>query len=141
MSTNLLNVVVGLLFNAEGHILIARRPPQVVSPGFWEFPGGKVEVGETLEAALTREFFEEIGIEIAEIAFFLTITKDMPDKKLCLNVFNIRYFSGIPRGCENQEICFVPISELENYQFLPANREIIERLRGGGVTVTTHPML
>lgn len=123
-----LHVVVGILFDEKNNILIACRPPQVVSPGFWEFPGGKVEPNETLEDALIREFREEIGIDIIRSEFFLKIEKEYPDKILVLNVFRIHEFSGVPEGRENQAICFVSRDELKNYTFLPANAEIIRRL-------------
>ena len=125
---NLLHVVVGLLFNEKKEILIACRPPQVVSPGFWEFPGGKVEPNESLENALIREFQEEIGVDVIRSEFFLKIEKDYPDKTLVLNVFHIHEFHGIPKGCENQEIRFVSLNALKNYSFLTANAQIIEQL-------------
>ena len=125
---SLLHVVVGLLFNEKKEILIACRPPQVVSPGFWEFPGGKVEPNESLENALIREFREEIGIDVIGSEFFLKIEKEYPDKTLVLHVFHIHKFHGIPKGCENQEIRFVPLDTLKNYLFLTANAEIIQQL-------------
>ncbi|MDP1574242.1 MAG: 8-oxo-dGTP diphosphatase MutT [Coxiellaceae bacterium] len=124
-----LHVVVGILCNEKKEILIALRPPQVVSPGFWEFPGGKVELNETLENALIREFREEVGIDVTQVTFFLKIEKAYPDKILVLNVFHIHEFSGIPVGCENQEVRFVSSDALKDYSFLPANAEIIERLQ------------
>lgn len=127
----ILNVVVGLIFNAQDEVLIALRPPQVVSPGFWEFPGGKVEINESLDNALVREFREEIGIEVTQAHSFLTVEKEYPDKKLVLNIFQILAFEGEPRGCENQEIRWVPRAELAQYEFLPANQEILRFLSEG----------
>lgn len=123
-----INVVIGLLFNDAKKILIALRPPHVVSPGFWEFPGGKVEKNEILEDALIREFQEEIGVVVKSSEFFFAIEKNYPDKKLLLNIFRITDYFGEPRGCENQEIRWVSCDELKNYDFLPANAEIIEKL-------------
>src|SRR3990167_5073703 len=101
-----LNVVVGILFNENNDVLIALRPPHVVQPGVWEFPGGKVELNETLENALIREFHEEIGIEITHSEFFLEIKKEFPEKNilLILHTFRVHEFHGTPHGKENQEI-------------------------------------
>lgn len=125
-----MNVVVGIVFNKESEVLIALRPPHVVQPGIWEFPGGKVEKNETLENALIREFQEEIGITITRAVFFLKIEKYFPEKnvRLMLHTFRILDFSGIPRGCENQEIRWVPVNTLVNYTFPEANADIIRAL-------------
>ncbi|MCX7125673.1 MAG: 8-oxo-dGTP diphosphatase MutT [Gammaproteobacteria bacterium] len=124
----ILNVVVGILFNKNNHVLISLRPPHVVQPGVWEFPGGKVEENESLENALIREYQEEIGITVLRAEFFLEIKKNLPDKQLILHTFKILEFSGEPKGCENQEIRFVPVNTLKNYTFPDANSEIIKVL-------------
>ena len=124
----ILNVVVGILFNKNNDVLIALRPPHVVQPGVWEFPGGKVEENESLENALIREYQEEIGITVLRAEFFLEIKKNLPDKQLILHTFKILEFSGEPKGCENQEIRFVPVNTLKNYTFPDANSEIIKVL-------------
>jgi 8-oxo-dGTP diphosphatase len=123
-------VVIGLLFNEAGHVLIALRPPQVVSPGFWEFPGGKVEKDESLEVALAREFREEIGVEVTQAVPFTRIESSHQEKIFILNVFRIEAYSGEASGCEQQDIRFVPVSTLADYTFLPANKGIIEQLMG-----------
>lgn len=125
-----LNVVVGILLNSKNEVLIALRPPHVVQPGVWEFPGGKIEEGETLENALIREFKEEIGIKITRIEFFLEIKKEFIEKNilLILHTFRIHEFIGEPRGCENQTIRWVPIDTLQNYMFPEANSEIVDAL-------------
>lgn len=126
-----MHVVVGILFNEKNEVLIALRPPHVVQPGIWEFPGGKVEKNETLKNALIREFREEIGIEIHQAEFFLKIEKYFPEKNLhlFLHTFRILTFSGTPHGRENQEIRWVSISDLNNFTFPEANAEIIAALR------------
>lgn len=128
-----LHVVVGLLFNERNEVLIALRPPHVVQPGVWEFPGGKVEPDETLENALIREFQEEIGIQIVQTEFFLKIEKHFVEKNivLILHTFRITEFHGEPRGCENQEIRWVPTHTLKNYTFPEANAEIVNTISTG----------
>jgi len=123
-----LTVVIGILKNGDNHVLIALRPPHVSSPGIWEFPGGKVEPNETLEAALHREWREEIGIEITRIKPLLSITHETPEKRLHLHSFEIVSYLGEPRGCESQEIRWVPINKLIAYEFPAANMEIIKYL-------------
>lgn len=125
-----IHVVVGILFNEKKEVLIALRPPHVVQPGVWEFPGGKVEANETLENALIREFHEEIGIEITRSEFFLKIEKEFSERNafLTLHTFYIHEFRGIPRGCEKQEIRWVPVSTLPEYTFPKANAPIVARL-------------
>lgn len=125
-----LHVVVGLLCNDKNEVLIALRPPHVVHPGVWEFPGGKVEPNETLENALIREFQEEIGITITRSEFFLKIKKTFPEKNilLILHTFQILEFQGEPHGHENQEIRWVPKNTLLNYTFPEANAGIVQAL-------------
>jgi 8-oxo-dGTP diphosphatase len=122
-----LHVVVGLVFNEKKEILIALRPPHVVQPGIWEFPGGKVEKNETLENALIREFREEVGIEITDATFFLKIEKYFPAKNLQLHLhtFRVLSFSGTPYGRENQTVRWVTIQSLRQYTFPEANADII----------------
>jgi 8-oxo-dGTP diphosphatase len=127
-----LNVVVGILLNEQNEVLIALRPPHVVQPGVWEFPGGKVEENESLENALIREFHEEIGIKITKAEFFLKIEKPFPTKNILLQLhtFKVLEFHGTPRGCENQEIRWVKINTLNNYTFPEANADIVRALMG-----------
>lgn len=125
-----LNVVVGLLLNDQNEVLIALRPPHVVQPGVWEFPGGKVEKNESLENALIREFQEEVGITITRSEFFLEIQKPLHEKNilLILHTFKIVEFEGVPHGCENQEIRWVKTNTLNQYEFPKANSDIIHAL-------------
>ena len=119
------HVVIGLLYNNTNAILIALRPPHVAEPGIWEFPGGKVELNETLENALIREYREEIGIEITRSEFLFSIDTA---HSLTLHVFQIHDYDGIPYGRENQTIRFVPTNTLKNYVFPKANATIVAYL-------------
>lgn len=127
-----LDVVVGVLCNAQDEVLIALRPAHVVQSGLWEFPGGKVEPGESLENALIREFQEEIGITITRSEFLLEVRKTFLEKKilLILHTFRILTFEGEPYGREKQEIRWVSKTTLHHYQFPEANADIVRVVSG-----------
>ncbi|OGT26086.1 MAG: hypothetical protein A3I77_00200 [Gammaproteobacteria bacterium RIFCSPLOWO2_02_FULL_42_14] len=122
------SVSIGIIFNEQNQVLIALRPPHVVSPGIWEFPGGKVEKNETTLQAVVRELNEEIGIDAHNPEFFLKTTHTVGEKQFTLYVYTITQFSGTPRGRENQEIRWVALDQLHAYNFLPANRAVITQL-------------
>lgn len=123
---NEIHVVIGILRNSQGQVLIALRPPGVEQPGVWEFPGGKVESGESKETALIREYHEEIGIKVQQFHFLFSIEGvTVTQKKLQLHVFDITAYQGTPSGMENQLIRFVPVEALTEYTFPDANREIV----------------
>jgi 8-oxo-dGTP diphosphatase len=95
----------------------------------WEFPGGKVETGETVEDALRRELHEELAIEIASFEPLLTISHDYNDKSVLLDVWWIDGFRGEPHGREGQPLRWVSIAELDELDFPAANRTIILALK------------
>lgn len=121
-------VVVGIVFNERGEILIAQRTSKQSHAGYWEFPGGKVEVGETLEQALIRELHEEVHIKPLAISHLQTIEYDYGNRPVQLNFFRIEKFTGTAHGAEQQQIKWITSSELSNYQFPAANQPIIELL-------------
>lgn len=126
---DMIDVVIGILKNTDNKVLIACRPPNVVQPGLWEFPGGKVEPNETLAAALNREFQEEIGIQVIASTHFLSLEYQTDTRHLHLHSFEITTYQGEPYGRENQEVRWVSIDELSQYAFLQANAPIIASLR------------
>ena len=132
---NITQVVVGVLFNHQNQVLIAKRPLHKPYPGLWEFPGGKIEPNESPLAALHREFFEELCLKLPNdpksnaIKAFHEITYIRePDYAVHLLVYKITEYIGEPIGAEGQEIKWVEQSDLINYEFPVANREIIEIL-------------
>lgn len=123
------HVAVAVIENDCGDVLIARRASHQHMGGLWEFPGGKVETGETVLQALQREIHEEIALTVKAATPMLQIPFHYPDKHVLLDVWRVNDFSGIPRGCEGQPVCWVPRRELSAYEFPPANRAILTALR------------
>lgn len=124
MSTQLVHVAVGVIVGGLG-ILIARRPESAHQGGLWEFPGGKVEVGEPVQEALARELDEELGITVTGPQPLIEIKHDYGDKQVLLDVWWVTAFSGEPRGKEGQPIAWVKPEKLSDYAFPAANQPII----------------
>ena len=128
------HVAVGVILNSQqNQILIAKRPDHLHQGGLWEFPGGKVSLGETIEQALARELFEEIGISNIKAKPLMHILHDYPDKKVFLDIWLIDQFSGQVQGKEGQQCEWVNLQNLlssqSQYQFPAANQPILERLK------------
>lgn len=126
--TKLIHVAVGVIQNNRGEILIAKRPQAAHQGGLWEFPGGKVDAGETLAQALARELREEIAIVVERSEPLIQIRHHYPDKSVLLDVHRITQFSGEPKGAEGQPVCWVATKDLGNFEFPAANRPIISAL-------------
>lgn len=120
-----LHVVVGVIYNAQGKILLARRPLQVEQGGLWEFPGGKREKNETVKQALARELQEELGIVVEQARPFIRVHHVYPQKKVLLDVWIIEKWSGVARGCEGQVIQWCCLNQLREKSFPAANFPII----------------
>lgn len=121
----MIQVAVGVVADGRGRILISRRPDHVHQGGLWEFPGGKVEPGETVQAALERELFEELGIRPHYARRLLRVPHDYGDKQVLLDVWRVERFSGTPQAREGQPFRWVPAPELIHYSFPVANRPIM----------------
>lgn len=120
-----LEVAAGVIWNAEGdRVLIARRPEGVHQGGLWEFPGGKIETGESVQDALTRELREEIGIGVRSASPLITLLHDYPDRSVRLHILEVRDFSGEPLGAEGQPVRWVAPNDLDAYPFPAANDPI-----------------
>lgn len=121
-------MAVAVISNSEGDILISKRPDHVHQGGLWEFPGGKLESGESLESALKRELLEELGIELNACQPLVEIQHDYPDKSVLLDVWSVSDFSGVPYGREQQPIRWVAPEALVEYEFPEANQPIIRAI-------------
>lgn len=124
-----LHVVVGVIVDARGRILIARRPAHRHQGGLWEFPGGKMEAGESALAALRRELDEEVGIRVERARPLIRVRHDYPDRSVLLDVWRVGAFGGEAHGREGQPVEWVPPDELPSRSFPAANRPIITAAR------------
>jgi len=122
--------VVAAVIRAGTNILITRRFSDVHLPGYWEFPGGKVEPGESLKIALQREIREELGVEIKVEDEFFTVDHVYPERTVRLHFFNCRIVAGEPQLLDVADMRWVEPHELSSFEFPPADLELIKRLRG-----------
>ena len=128
MNTKVVHVAVGVIRNADGKILIAKRPDHLHQGGLWEFPGGKVNNGEDVKVALARELNEELGIQVTTTSPLITIPHVYADKQVYLDVHIVSDFEGHAHGKEGQEILWVEQHELGQYDFPEANKPILTAL-------------
>lgn len=124
----LVHVAVGVITNKRGEVLVSLRHPDAHQGGLWEFPGGKVDAGESVATALCREFREELGITPTVFFPFKKILHQYSDKAVLLDVWLIRNYEGNPRGCEGQEIAWQALDSLSYEDFPVANKPIINAL-------------
>jgi len=119
------HVVAAVITNAEGEVLIAKRPDDKHQGGLWEFPGGKLEAAETREQALTRELKEEIGITVKQCQPLIRFRYDYPDKSVLLDVWHVDAYDGVAHGREGQPIKWVSPDNFGDYDFPAANQTIM----------------
>jgi len=127
----ILLVAAAALVDPDGRVLIAKRPPGKAMAGLWEFPGGKVQDGETPEAALIRELREEIGIDtrqscLAPIAF---ASHAYDEFHLLMPLYACRVWRGIARAREGQELAWARPARLGDYPMPPADMPLVAMLR------------
>jgi 8-oxo-dGTP diphosphatase len=130
-ASSVLLVVAVALIDAQGRILLARRPAGKKMAGLWEFPGGKMDPGETPEAALVRELAEELGIEVSpgDLAPFVFASHAYEKFHLLMPVFLCRRWAGTPAPKEGQALAWVAPDKLVEYPMPPADRPLIPMLR------------
>ena len=119
------HVAVGVIRNSLGNILITRRPTHVHQGGLWEFPGGKLEPGESVTQALSRELYEEVGIQVEQARPLIKIRHDYGDRRVLLDVWDVRAYSGLETACEGQAMRWVTPQQLDELSFPAANFPII----------------
>jgi 8-oxo-dGTP diphosphatase len=127
-SVNLTQVAVGIVHNAQGQVLFAQRPAGKPYAGWWEFPGGKIESGETLALALARELREELGIQILDCHHWLTQRFVYPHAHVNLQFCHVRHFSGSPQSLEGQAFTWGS-PEQPPFPFLPAALPVLKAMQ------------
>jgi 8-oxo-dGTP diphosphatase len=121
-------VVAAAILQREGRILLTRRKLDAHQGGLWEFPGGKQEVGETLEQCLQRELKEEIDIEVGDVQHFYVLRYRYPEKEVELHFFTCSIFQGDPKPLGSLEMAWVPKCELSSYELPEADRPVLRKL-------------
>lgn len=127
--SNIVHVAVAVIINKNDEVCISLRHQEAHQGGLWEFPGGKVEPGESVDAALVREIKEELNLVINHTRPLIKITHSYPDKKVCLHVRKILSFDGQATGAEGQQVKWVSIDQLSAYCFPEANTSIVKALQ------------
>ena len=121
-----IEVVAAVIRNSDGKILIAQRPIDKHQGGKWEFPGGKVEKGESRRSALLRELNEELDIEIGHSTRLISVYHEYEDKAIYLDVYDVRQWKGTAVGKEGQAIEWIEEDHLLDYDFPAANESIVK---------------
>jgi len=122
-------VVAAALFDRAGRVLIAQRPAGKALAGRWEFPGGKVDVGESEHHALRRELREELGIEVLAARPFMRLAHAYEDRDVELSLWIVERFAGEPRSLDAQRLKWVSPAALAAEDILEADQPFITALR------------
>ena len=121
--------VVAALIWSDGKFMICQRPAHKTRGLLWEFVGGKVEPGETKEQALIRECREELDVEIRVDDVFMEVCHEYPDMTVLLTLFHSAIIQGEPKRLEHEDIRWITPEEIKDYDFCPADVEILARIR------------
>ena len=121
-------VVAALIWN-KNRFLACQRPAHKARGLMWEFVGGKVEPGETKQQALIRECQEELAVTIAVRDMFMEVDHVYPDLTVHLTLFNASIVEGIPQKIEHNDLRWITVEEIDQYEFCPADEEILRRLK------------
>ena len=125
----MIDVAAGILRDERGRVLLMQRLPGKHLAGLWEFPGGKVEEGETVEQALIRELDEELGIEVRACASVISLPWHYPGKSVRLHALRVTDWAGEPRAREGHPLRWIRVDEMDAAQMPPADAPIVTALR------------
>ena len=124
------HVVAGALFDAQGRILIAQRPPGTHMAGGWEFPGGKLMSGEERYVGLQRELKEELGVDVLRAEPLIAYDHVYPTRIIFLDLWRVLEYSGVPQSLEGQPLKWVNVADLHRVGILEADQPMIVALQG-----------
>ena len=127
----MVDVVAALIRDGE-RFLICKRPAHKARALMWEFPGGKVEAGERPRDALIRECMEELDVTLDVGELYMQVTHEYPDIQIRLSLYEAVIASGQLRGKEHEALCWILPREIPDYEFCPADVDIIHRIRREG---------
>jgi 8-oxo-dGTP diphosphatase len=126
---NHFHVAAGILHDSAGRVLITERRCDGPFDGLWEFPGGKISGDESSGEALKRELEEELGIEVTDLSPFMELHHEYPDRIVDLEFFLVSGWNGEPRGLEGQGVRWLPATELDPGELLPADAPVVAALQ------------
>ena len=129
MEKKVTEVVAALIWDGD-RFLICQRPAHKARDLLWESVGGKVELGETKEQALIRECREELAVTLLVGEVFMEVDHEYPDLSVHLTLFNAAISEGTPRMLEHNDIRWITVEEIPQYEFCPADEAILKKLRG-----------
>ncbi len=136
-----IHVAAAALVDGDGRVLLARRHADSHQGGLWEFPGGKLEEGESIADGLRRELHEELGVEVVAHRPLIRVVHHYPDRSVLLDVHRVDAWRGEPHGREGQPLAWVPIGALPDYPMPPADRPIVAALQLPSCYLITPPQL
>jgi 8-oxo-dGTP diphosphatase len=123
-----MHVMAGVLLDVQGRMLLAQRPAGKHLAGAWEFPGGKLEVGESPLEALKRELLEELGITLLEARALIRVPWRYGERALLLDAWRIERWEGVPQSLEGQALQWVDADQVEPSILAPADRPVLRAL-------------
>ncbi len=130
-----IKVVAAALYDRDGRVLIAERPPGKHMAGRWEFPGGKVDSGESERQALLRELREELGVQVGRSEPFMRLTHTYPDRVVELSMWIVESYEGEPQSLDGQRLKWVHPAQLAEENILDADVPFVEALRERACTM------
>lgn len=132
----MIHVIAGALFDEQGRVLIAQRPPGKHMAGGWEFPGGKLEPNEQPFVGLQRELREELGVVVHAAEPLIAYEHAYADRRVLLDLWLVSRFTGTPQSLDNQALQWVTFDQLETVGLLEADRPMIPALRAARSVIT-----
>jgi len=136
-----IRVACGVLMRASGEVLIAQRPTGKLAAGKWEFPGGKLEAGETAYQALVRELDEELGVQVRAAQWLTNLRQDYADRRVWLDTWRVDSLDGEPQPREGQQLAWIAPSQITQFDVLPSCWRVAAALQLPREYVFTPPQI